>query len=254
MVFQKYLFEVLERKMQLGLTYSATCQIYWAIWDFPVFSPLEISPVSPTKDLTLINRLYRERLLFLGQEVDSEISNQLIGLMIYLSMENDTQDLYLFINSPGGWVIPGVALYDTMQFVQPDVQTICMGSAASMGSFILVGGEITKRLAFPHAWRQLLFFYLSFIFPSSCEIEKPFLSYIIRVMIHQPAGSFSEVATGEFILEVGELLKLRETLTRVYVQRTGKPFWVVSEDMERDIFMSATEAQAYGIVDLVAVE
>ena len=76
----------------------------------------------------------------------------------------------------------------------------------------------------------------------------------LRVMIHQPAGSFSEVATGEFILEVGELLKLRETLTRVYVQRTGKPFWVVSEDMERDIFMSATEAQAYGIVDLVATE
>ncbi|KAI3670159.1 hypothetical protein L1987_87769 [Smallanthus sonchifolius] len=177
-------------------------------------------------NLTLINRLYRERLLFLGQEVDSEISNQLIGLMIYLSIEDDTQDLYLFINSPGGWVIPGVALYDTMQFVQPDVHTICMGSAASMGSFILVGGEITKRLAFPHAW----------------------------VMIHQPAGSFSEVATGEFILEVGELLKLRETLTRVYVQRTGKPLWVVSEDMERDVFMSATEAQAYGIVDLVAVE
>nr|AHB16182.1 clp protease proteolytic subunit [Helianthus giganteus] len=174
-----------------------------------------------------IYRLYRERLLFLGQEVDSEISNQLIGLMIYLSIEDDTQDLYLFINSPGGWVIPGVALYDTMQFVQSDVHTICMGSAASMGSFILVGGEITKRLAFPHA---------------------------CRVMIHQPAGSFSEVATGEFILEVGELLKLRETLTRVYVQRTGKPVWVVSEDMERDVFMSATEAQAYGIVDLVAVE
>uniref|UniRef100_A0AAU6PJ25 ATP-dependent Clp protease proteolytic subunit n=1 Tax=Artemisia anethifolia TaxID=1508731 RepID=A0AAU6PJ25_9ASTR len=173
-----------------------------------------------------IYRLYRERLLFLGQEVDSEISNQLIGLMIYLSIEDDTKDLYLFINSPGGWVIPGVALYDTMQFVQPDVHTICMGSAASMGSFILVGGEITKRLAFPHAW----------------------------VMIHQPAGSFSEVATGEFILEVGELLKLRETLTRVYVQRTGKPLWVVSEDMERDVFMSATEAQAYGIVDLVAIE
>ncbi|XP_076886129.1 ATP-dependent Clp protease proteolytic subunit-like [Bidens hawaiensis] len=176
--------------------------------------------------LDIYNRLYRERLLFLGQEVDSEISNQLIGLMIYLSIEDDTQELYLFINSPSGWVIPGVALYDTMQFVQPDVHTICMGSAASMGSFILVGGEITKRLAFPHA----------------------------KVMIHQPAGSFFEVATGEFILEVGELLKLRETLTRVYVQRTGKPLWVVSEDMERDVFMSATEAQAYGIVDLVAVE
>nr|QFG39005.1 clp protease proteolytic subunit [Senecio keniophytum] len=173
-----------------------------------------------------INRLYRERLLFLGQEVDSEISNQLIGLIIYLSIEDEIKDLYLFINSPGGWVIPGVALYDTMQFVKPDIHTICMGAAASMGSFILVGGEITKRIAFPHA----------------------------RVMIHQPAGSFSEVATGEFILEVGELLKLRETLTRVYVQRTGKPIWAVTEDMERDIFMSATEAQAYGIVDLVAVE
>nr|YP_011000089.1 ATP-dependent clp protease proteolytic subunit [Robinsonia berteroi]YP_011000176.1 ATP-dependent clp protease proteolytic subunit [Robinsonia evenia]YP_011000263.1 ATP-dependent clp protease proteolytic subunit [Robinsonia gayana]YP_011000350.1 ATP-dependent clp protease proteolytic subunit [Robinsonia gracilis]YP_011000437.1 ATP-dependent clp protease proteolytic subunit [Robinsonia masafuerae]YP_011000524.1 ATP-dependent clp protease proteolytic subunit [Senecio petrophyus]YP_011000611.1 len=174
----------------------------------------------------IYNRLYRERLLFLGQEVDSEISNQLIGLIIYLSIEDETKDLYLFINSPGGWVIPGVALYDTMQFVKPDIHTICMGAAASMGSFILVGGEITKRIAFPHA----------------------------RVMIHQPAGSFSEVATGEFILEVGELLKLRETLTRVYVQRTGKPIWAVTEDMERDIFMSATEAQAYGIVDLVAVE
>nr|QHB75989.1 ATP-dependent Clp protease proteolytic subunit [Cucumis melo subsp. melo] len=175
-----------------------------------------------------VNRLYRERLLFLGQEVDSEISNQLIGLMVYLSIEDDTKDLYLFINSPGGWVIPGIAIYDTMQFVQPDVQTICMGLAASMGSFILVGGEITKRLAFPHARR--------------------------RVMIHQPASSFYEAQTGEFILEAEELLKLRETITRVYVQRTGKPLWVVSEDMERDVFMSATEAQAHGIVDLVAVE
>nr|YP_010232884.1 ClpP [Brachystegia eurycoma]QSX27927.1 ClpP [Brachystegia eurycoma] len=170
-------------------------------------------------------RLYRERLLFLGQEVDSEISNQLIGLMVYLSIEDDNKDLFLFINSPGGWVIPGIGIYDTMQFVQPDVQTVCMGLAASMGSFILAGGEITKRLAFPH-----------------------------RVMIHQPASSFYEAQTGEFILEAEELLKLRETLTRVYVQRTGKPFWVVSEDMERDVFMSAAEAQTHGIVDLVAVE
>nr|YP_010191574.1 ATP-dependent Clp protease proteolytic subunit 1 [Citrullus naudinianus]QZL38618.1 ATP-dependent Clp protease proteolytic subunit 1 [Citrullus naudinianus] len=174
-----------------------------------------------------VNRLYRERLLFLGQEIDTEISNQLIGLMVYLSMEAETKDLYLFINSPGGWVIPGVAIYDTMQFVRPDVQTVCMGLAASMGSFILVGGKITKRLAFPHAR---------------------------RVMIHQPASSFYEAQAGEFILEAEELLKLRETITRVYVQRTGKPLWVVSEDMERDVFMSATEAQAHGIVDLVAVQ
>lgn len=165
-------------------------------------------------------------MLFLGQGVDNEISNQLIGLMVYLSIEDETKDLYLFINSPGGWVIPGVAIYDTMQFVRPDIQTVCMGLAASMGSFILVGGEITKRLAFPHA----------------------------RVMIHQPASSFYEAQTGEFVLEAEELLKLRETITRVYAQRTGKPLWVVSEDMERDVFMSATEAQAYGIVDLVATE
>ncbi|MBY3555977.1 ATP-dependent Clp protease proteolytic subunit, partial [Modestobacter lapidis] len=93
-----------------------------------------------------INRLYRERLLFLGQGIDSQISNQLIALMVYLSIDNDTKDLYLFINSPGGWVIPGIAIYDTMQFVRPNVHTVCLGLAASMGSFILVGGEITKRL------------------------------------------------------------------------------------------------------------
>ncbi|XVF05527.1 hypothetical protein REPUB_Repub05bG0179800 [Reevesia pubescens] len=146
--------------------------------------------------------------------------------MIYLSIESDTKDLYLFINSPGGWVVPGVALYDTMQFVQPDVQTICIGLGASMGSFLLAGGAITKRLAFPHA----------------------------RVMIHQPSSCFYEAQTGEVILEAEELLKLRESITMVYVQRTGKPLWVVSEDMERDVFMSATEAQAHGIVDRVAVK
>nr|YP_010210251.1 clp protease proteolytic subunit [Paraboea wenshanensis]YP_010210599.1 clp protease proteolytic subunit [Paraboea sinensis]YP_010210686.1 clp protease proteolytic subunit [Paraboea clavisepala]YP_010210773.1 clp protease proteolytic subunit [Paraboea glutinosa]YP_010210860.1 clp protease proteolytic subunit [Paraboea dictyoneura]YP_010210947.1 clp protease proteolytic subunit [Paraboea rufescens]YP_010211034.1 clp protease proteolytic subunit [Paraboea martinii]YP_010211121.1 clp protease len=173
-----------------------------------------------------IYRLYRERLLFLGQDVNSEISNQLIGLMVYLSIEDDTKDLYLFINSPGGWVIAGLAIYDTMQFVRPEVHTVCMGLAASMGSFLLAAGELTKRLAFPHAW----------------------------VMIHQPAASFYEAQTGEFILEAEELLKIRETITRVYAQRTGKPLWVVSEDLERDVFMSATEAQAYGIIDLVAVE
>nr|YP_009166149.1 ClpP [Zanthoxylum piperitum]YP_009269464.1 ClpP [Zanthoxylum schinifolium]YP_009307150.1 ClpP [Zanthoxylum bungeanum]YP_009478386.1 ClpP [Zanthoxylum simulans]YP_009744810.1 ClpP [Zanthoxylum madagascariense]YP_009744897.1 ClpP [Zanthoxylum paniculatum]YP_009744984.1 ClpP [Zanthoxylum pinnatum]YP_009745071.1 ClpP [Zanthoxylum tragodes]YP_009918764.1 ClpP [Zanthoxylum nitidum]YP_009967885.1 ClpP [Zanthoxylum acanthopodium]YP_010027574.1 ClpP [Zanthoxylum piasezkii]YP_010027661.1 ClpP [ len=172
-----------------------------------------------------INRLYRERLLFLGQMVESDISNQLIGIMVYLSIENETKDLYLFINSPGGWVIPGIAIYDTMQFVRPDVQTICMGLAASMGSFLLAAGASTKRLAFPHA----------------------------RVMIHQPIGAFYGAQTGEFILDTEELLKLREILTMVYVQRSGKPLWVVSEDMERDTFMSATEAQAHGIVDLVAV-
>nr|YP_009927534.1 ATP-dependent Clp protease proteolytic subunit [Viola ulleungdoensis]YP_009996166.1 clp protease proteolytic subunit [Viola philippica]YP_010239483.1 clp protease proteolytic subunit [Corydalis bungeana]YP_010312573.1 ATP-dependent Clp protease proteolytic subunit 1 [Viola arcuata]YP_010318427.1 ATP-dependent Clp protease proteolytic subunit [Viola grypoceras]YP_010424980.1 clp protease proteolytic subunit [Viola acuminata]YP_010425062.1 clp protease proteolytic subunit [Viola chaerophyllo len=175
--------------------------------------------------IDIYNRLYRERLLFLGQMVDSAISNQLIALMLYLSAESETKDLYLFINSPGGWVIPGMAIYDTMQYVRPDIQTVCMGLAASMGSIILVGGKITKRIAFPHA----------------------------RVMIHQPSAAYSEGQVAEFVLEAEELLKLREILTKVYAQRTGKPLWIVSEDMERDTFMSATEAQAHGIVDLVAV-
>ncbi|RWR97764.1 clp protease proteolytic subunit chloroplast [Cinnamomum micranthum f. kanehirae] len=135
--------------MQFGLTYSVTCQTYWVIWDFPV--------LSPDRDILCFaqERLIEPSIIRSAKkEVDSEISNQLVGLMVYLSIEDDTRDLYLFINSPGGWVIPGIAIYDTMQFVPPDVHTICMGLAASMGSFILVGGEITKRLAFPHAWRQ----------------------------------------------------------------------------------------------------
>nr|YP_009171892.1 ClpP [Solanum nigrum]YP_010340967.1 clp protease proteolytic subunit [Solanum nigrescens]YP_010343818.1 clp protease proteolytic subunit [Solanum tweedianum]YP_010343901.1 clp protease proteolytic subunit [Solanum umalilaense]YP_010344177.1 clp protease proteolytic subunit [Solanum villosum]YP_010344509.1 clp protease proteolytic subunit [Solanum salamancae]YP_010344592.1 clp protease proteolytic subunit [Solanum salicifolium]YP_010344758.1 clp protease proteolytic subunit [Solanum scabru len=181
-------------------------------------------PISSWVDV--YNRLYRERLLFLGQGISTELSNQLIGLMIYLSMEDETKELYLFVNSPGGWVIPGIAIYDTMQFVRPDVHTVCIGLAASMGSFILVGGQLTKRIAFPHA----------------------------RVMMHEPASGFYMAQVGEFVVEAEELLKLRETLTRVYAERTGKPLWVVSEDLERDIFMSATEAQAYGIVDFVAVQ
>nr|QRG30799.1 ATP-dependent Clp protease proteolytic subunit [Hovenia acerba] len=135
--------------MHRGLTYSATCQIC-----VEPYASKGACTVPKGYNFIPINRLYRERLLFLGQPVDNEISNQLIGLMVYLSIEDDTKDLYLFINSPGGWLIPGVAIYDTMQFVRPDIQTVCMGLAASMGSFILVGGEITKRLAFPHAWRQ----------------------------------------------------------------------------------------------------
>nr|QKQ12758.1 ATP-dependent Clp protease proteolytic subunit [Oxyria digyna] len=171
------------------------------------------------------NRLYRARLLFLTQEITTEISNYLVGLIIYLSIEDQTQDLYLFINCPGGWVLPGIAIFDAMQLVLPDIYTICMGIAASMGSFILVGGEITKRFAFPHA-----------------------------VMIHQPASSFHEGSTGECMMEAEELLTLRETLTKVYAQRTGQPFWVLTEDLERDVFMSAKEAQAYGIIDLIANE
>nr|YP_010831882.1 clp protease proteolytic subunit [Caragana brachypoda]WFG50940.1 clp protease proteolytic subunit [Caragana brachypoda] len=174
--------------------------------------------------IDLYNRLYQERLLFLGQEVNSEISNQLVGLMVYLSLEDKTRDLYLFINSPGGAVISGMAIFDAMQFVEAEVQTVCVGLAASMGSLLLVGGVITKRLAFPHAW----------------------------VMIHQPASSFYDGQTAECMLEAGELMIMRENMIKIYEQRTGKPPWQISKDMERDRYMSAEEAQAHGIVDMVS--
>nr|WLS53512.1 clp protease proteolytic subunit [Persicaria senticosa] len=176
--------------------------------------------------IDVYNRLYRARLIFLTQEITTEVSNYLVGLMVYLSIEDQTQDLYMFINCPGGWVLPGIAIFDAMQLVLPEIYTICMGIAASMGSFILVGGEITKRLAFPHA----------------------------RVMMHQPASAFHEGSTGECMMEAEELLALRETLTKVYAQRTGQPLWVLTEDLERDVFMSAREAQAHGIIDIVAKE
>nr|YP_009027226.1 clp protease proteolytic subunit [Trifolium repens]AGO63653.1 clp protease proteolytic subunit [Trifolium repens]AJE72610.1 ATP-dependent Clp protease proteolytic subunit [Trifolium repens]QJQ79432.1 clp protease proteolytic subunit [Trifolium repens]WGN98308.1 ATP-dependent Clp protease proteolytic subunit [Trifolium repens] len=172
----------------------------------------------------LYHRLYEERLLFLGQEVNSEISNQLSGLMIFLSLQDNTKDLYLFINSPGGEVISGMAMFDTMQFVKAEVQTVCVGLAASMASLLLLGGEITKRLAFPNA----------------------------RVMMHQPASSLDEEKTGECVLEADELLKMYKSIINIYVQRTGKPSWQIAKDMRRDLFMSAEEAQAHGIVDTVA--
>nr|YP_010847676.1 clp protease proteolytic subunit [Orbea variegata]AWI72487.1 Clp protease proteolytic subunit [Stapelia gigantea]WEV92244.1 clp protease proteolytic subunit [Orbea variegata] len=188
--------------------------------------PFRIPGEKDASWVDVYNRLYQERALFLGQKIDSEISNQLMGLMAYLGIEDGTRDQFLFINSPGGWVIPGMGIYDMMQLVKPDVHTVGMGLAASMASFLLAGGAITKRLAFPHA----------------------------RVMMHQPASTFCDNQSGEVILEAGELLQLRETLIRVYAQRTIKPYWVVSEDIERDVFLSATEAQAYGIVDLVGIE
>nr|YP_010555366.1 ClpP [Adinobotrys atropurpureus]UYR22005.1 ClpP [Adinobotrys atropurpureus] len=174
--------------------------------------------------IDLYNRLYQERLLFLGQEINTEISNQLVGLMIFLNLEDKNKDLYLLINSPGGEVISGMGIFDTMQLIEAQVQTVCVGLAASMGSLLLVGGAFTKRIAFPHA----------------------------RVMIHQPASSFFEGQTVECVLEAEELLKIRKTMTTIYARRTGKPSWQIYKDMERDLYMSAEEAQDYGIIDMVA--
>nr|YP_009486653.1 clp protease proteolytic subunit [Bauhinia binata]YP_009486998.1 clp protease proteolytic subunit [Lysiphyllum hookeri]AWB12876.1 clp protease proteolytic subunit [Bauhinia binata]AWB13221.1 clp protease proteolytic subunit [Lysiphyllum hookeri] len=176
--------------------------------------------------IDLYNRLYRERLIFLGKEIDSEIANQITSLMVFLSMEDETKDQYMFINSPGGWVTPGLAIYDTMQYVKADVQTINMGLAASVASFILAGGTPTKRIAFPHA----------------------------RVMIHQPASVFEEVYAVEVIMEAKEVSKMRENITKIFVKRTNRPLYTIVAEMERDSFMSAEQAQELRIIDLITSE
>nr|CUR01461.1 clpP1 [Acacia colletioides] len=174
----------------------------------------------------IYNRLYRQRALFLGQTVDSTISNQLVGLMVYLHIEDPTKDIDFFINCPGGSIMSGLAIYDVMQVVEPDVQTICIGLAASMGSVILLGGEITKRIAFPHA----------------------------RVMMHQPMADIgAKLKAGDSIMELIELVMMYNAVVNTYVQRTGKSPWVVYKDMSRDVFMSAEEAQAHGIIDHIGI-
>lgn len=174
----------------------------------------------------LYNRVYQERLLFLGQKIDNEAVNHIAGLMVYLSQEDKTKDINLFINSPGGDVMCGFAIYDVMQYVKAEVQTIAVGLAASMASVILSGGERTKRLAFPHA----------------------------KIMIHQPASSIGDGQTGECVKDAFLMLKLHKDIVRTYAKRTGRPTWQIETDMKRDYFMSAEEAQAYGIVDMVAGE
>nr|YP_009256637.1 proteolytic subunit 2 of clp protease [Entransia fimbriata]ANI25353.1 proteolytic subunit 2 of clp protease [Entransia fimbriata]WKT05763.1 proteolytic subunit 2 of clp protease [Entransia fimbriata]WKT05882.1 proteolytic subunit 2 of clp protease [Entransia fimbriata] len=175
--------------------------------------------------IDIYNLLYRERILFLAQKINDEISNQLVGIMVYLSSENDQKDMYLYINCPGGSVLAGLAVYDAMNYIEPKVTTICMGMAMSMGSFILAGGETGKRVALPHG----------------------------RIMIHQPSSGYFDTQASEFCMEASEVLRIREEITRIYSSRTGQKPSIISEDMERDVFMSADEAKEYGLVDQVVV-
>lgn len=191
----------------------------------PVILPGE----EETSWIDIKDHLNRNRILFLCQELDTEISNDLMGLMLYLSMEDYTQDFYLFINSPGGEIINGMAIHNIMRFIPSDINTICLGIAASIASYVLVGGEYKKRIALPHA----------------------------RIMIHQPACNFvfpendDEDKVGLLYSELEGIMSIRETITRVYSERTGKPLWIISQDLERDFYMSAIEAKAYGIVDRI---
>lgn len=171
----------------------------------------------------LYNRLYRDRILFLCQDLDDELANQLIGIMLYLNAEDKSQGIFLYINSPGGSVTCGIGVYDAMNYIQSDVTTICIGTAASMASLVLAGGTRGKRLALPHC----------------------------RIMIHQPAGG-SQGQTSLVLSEAEEMLRIRDEVVSIYSNRTGQTLARISKDINRDQFMSAHEAKEYGLVDQIA--
>ena len=178
-------------------------------------------PGEPTAQwVDLYNRLYRERVLFLCQDLNDELANQLIGIMLYLNAEEQSRELYIYINSPGGSVTCGIAVYDIINYVTSDVTTLCVGTAASMASFILSGGTLGKRIAFPNC----------------------------RIMIHQPEGG-SQGQASEVVYESEEVIRIRRQVGRIYAKRTGQSLSQVSRDMDRDQFMSARESKDYGLVD-----
>jgi len=175
-----------------------------------------------TQWIDIYNRLYRERIIFLGRDVDDEIANQIVAVMLYLDSEDPGKDIVLYINSPGGSVTAGLAIYDTMQHIKSDVVTICVGLAASMGSFLLAAGAKGKRLALPHS----------------------------RIMIHQPSGGTRGQAT-DIEIEAREIIRIRRQLNQIYCDRTGQPLEKIEKDMDRDYFMSPQEAKEYGLIDRV---
>jgi ATP-dependent Clp protease, protease subunit len=180
-------------------------------------------PGAPSADwVDIYNRLYRERIIFLGQEIDDEIANQIIAVMLYLDSEDNSKPIYLYINSPGGSVISGLAMYDTMKHIKSEVVTINVGLAASMSSFILAAGEKGKRLALPHS----------------------------RIMIHQPMGGAQGQAS-DIEVEAQQILRIRKSLTEDYAEMSGRPYEKVLQDMDRDNFMSSYEAAEYGLIDRV---
>ena len=170
----------------------------------------------------IYSRLLRERVIFLVGPVNDQTANLVVAQMLFLESENPDKDISLYINSPGGSVSAGLSVFDTMQFIKPDVSTLCMGIAASMGSFLLMAGAKGKRFALPNS----------------------------RVMIHQPSGGAQGQAT-DIEIHAREILKTREQLNRIYAERTGQTIEKIRSDMERDFFMDPEESKAYGLIDQV---
>jgi ATP-dependent Clp protease, protease subunit len=170
----------------------------------------------------IYSRLLKDRIIFLGAPIDDIFANLVIAQLLFLEAEDPEKDINLYINTPGGSVTAGLGIYDTMQYVKPPINTICLGQAASMGAFLLTAGTKGKRFALPNA----------------------------RVMIHQPMGGFQGQAT-EIDIHAREILKIRERLNEIMAKHTGQPLERISQDTERDYFMSAEEAKRYGLIDEV---
>ncbi len=170
----------------------------------------------------IFSRLLMDRIVFLGSPINDDVANIIIAQLLFLDADNPDRDIYLYINSPGGVVSSGMAIYDTMQFLRAPVNTICMGMAASMGSFLLAAGTKGKRSALPHA----------------------------RIMIHQPSGGAQGTAS-DIEIQAREILYLRAKINSLYSLHTGQPVESIERDMDRDRFMSAEEAQGYGLIDSV---
>ncbi|MEB3263426.1 MAG: ATP-dependent Clp protease proteolytic subunit [Synechococcus sp.] len=171
----------------------------------------------------IYTRLGVERILFLGSEVNDAVANALVAQMLYLDSDDNSKPIYLYINSPGGSVTAGLAIYDTMQYVQSAVVTICVGLAACMGAFLLAAGTKGKRLALPHS----------------------------RIMIHQPLGGTSQRQASDIEIEAKEILRIKDMLNRSMADMTGQPFEKIEKDTDRDYFLSAAEARDYGLIDRV---
>ena len=170
----------------------------------------------------IYSRLLRERIVFLVGPVNDGTANLVVAQMLFLESENPDKDIFLYINSPGGSVSAGLSIYDTMNFIKPDVSTLCMGMAASMGSFLLMAGAKGKRAALPNS----------------------------KIMIHQPSGGAQGQAS-DIEIQAREIIKTREQLNRIYAERTGQSVDKIAADMERDMWMSPGEAKEYGLIDSV---
>lgn len=173
----------------------------------------------------IFSRLLKERIIFLGEEVNETTASLVVAQLLYLESEDPNKDIHLYINSPGGMVTAGLAIYDTMNYIKCDVSTICIGLAASMGAFLLSSGAKGKRYALPNA----------------------------EIMIHQPSGGAKGQAT-DIQIVAENILKTKERLNRILAENTGKPIEVIAADTERDNYMSAEEAMAYGLIDSVVTK